>query len=272
MERFWSFVESRDECLLWHGPMACGQPQAHLQRRPRVRIRAAVVARHLAGLPPLPAGRFLVPSCGESACIRPEHRSEAHVGDLPHNSTEARVEQFWARVQRGAADECWPWDRVDTRRGRPSYGMTMLHGEPIGAHRLAYRLTHGDIPDGMYVCHTCDNPPCCNPAHLFLGTPAQNSADMVAKGRASRLGNPFGIGIPNGSDSPHAKLTDAQVIEARAKYASGGYTYKELAAEYGLTTMAMHRAVRGLSYPELPGAVARQVPYRARPKRVRQDA
>jgi hypothetical protein len=144
--------------------------------------------------------------------------------------------------------------------------MTTWHGQPIGTHRLAYRLTHGDIPDGMLVCHTCDNPPCCNPAHLWLGTNADNSADMSRKGRASRAGNPWGLGARRGSDAPNAKLTDEQVLEARSKYASGLYTFKTLAAEYGITTMAMHRTVRGLSYADLPGALPRQRPYRPRKK------
>lgn len=90
-------------------------------------------------------------------------------------------EMFWQRVARGDVDACWPW------LGKPhSNGYGRVGGKsPYRhfAHRMAYMLTYGAIPDGMFVCHTCDNRVCCNPAHLYLGDHRQNMRDMSVRGR-----------------------------------------------------------------------------------------
>lgn len=89
--------------------------------------------------------------------------------------------EFWRRVKKG--DGCWLW--VGDKRPR-GYGRFRADS----AHRVAYRLTRGDIPDGFFVCHHCDNPSCVRPDHLFLGTPADNVRDMIAKGRQRLVGRP----------------------------------------------------------------------------------
>lgn len=89
---------------------------------------------------------------------------------------------FWNWVDRSSPDGCWPW----TRSTFGGYGNLRMGKGKILAHRHAYQLTYGPIPSGMDVCHRCDNPPCCRPDHLFLGTHAENMADMVAKGRARK--------------------------------------------------------------------------------------
>lgn len=79
-----------------------------------------------------------------------------------------------------AKPDCREWPG---RKGRNGYGLLTLRGGTLYAHRVVWELVNGPIPEGMEVCHTCDNPPCCNPAHLFLGTHQDNMLDMAQKGR-----------------------------------------------------------------------------------------
>ena len=88
---------------------------------------------------------------------------------------------FWSRLDRSG--ECWEWQGSRTEHG---YGHLKFMGRYRPAHRVAYELAVGEIAPGLHVCHRCDNPPCCRPDHLFLGTPADNRADSMAKGRSIR--------------------------------------------------------------------------------------
>jgi hypothetical protein len=90
------------------------------------------------------------------------------------------AEEFWQNVKKGASDECWPWARATHPRG---YGRVWFGGKRVGAHRIAWELENGQIAPGLGILHSCDNPPCCNPAHLTPGTQAENLADMAKKGR-----------------------------------------------------------------------------------------
>jgi hypothetical protein len=92
------------------------------------------------------------------------------------------VEQFWAKVDVRGPEECWEWKRRRSHRG---YGETRWGGKTERANRRAWLLVNGPIPIGVSVLHHCDNPPCCNPAHLFLGTHTDNMRDMAAKGRTA---------------------------------------------------------------------------------------
>ena len=124
---------------------------------------------------------------------------------------------------------CWIWVKSWYLYG---YGKLYFAGE-IYAHRVSYKAFKGDIPEGFNVCHTCDTPPCVNPDHLFLGTKANNSADMVAKGRQTK-----------GEKRPNAKLRETQVREILTKDKTG-LPQPELARYYGVTKSTISSIVRG---------------------------
>lgn len=91
------------------------------------------------------------------------------------------ADRFWAKVQKAGPDDCWPWLASRMPKGYGKLGIAST--TPKLAHRVSWELHYGPIPEGLFVCHRCDNPPCVNPAHLFLGTCTDNLRDMVAKGR-----------------------------------------------------------------------------------------
>lgn len=91
-----------------------------------------------------------------------------------------RVQRFWVKAEKSAG--CWNWMAL---RNPSGYGVVNFKNKTRLAHRVAWELTHGEIPVGMYACHTCDNPSCINPDHLFLGTQADNMRDMMEKGRST---------------------------------------------------------------------------------------
>lgn len=147
--------------------------------------------------------------------------------------------RFWSKVRRGAPGECWPWTHATNEHG---YGVMRPTGARSGptlrAHRVALVL-NGRDPGDLIVRHRCDNPPCCNPAHLLVGTMAQNSADMVERGRSAR-----------GERSGMAKLTDADVLEVRSLSAAG-WKRKDVAARFGVSSPTITRIVKGEGWRHL---------------------
>lgn len=142
-------------------------------------------------------------------------------------------EYFEAHVQRDPRTGCWVWTGYRLK-GRMPYGQAKFEGFRGPAHRLAWLLLRGRLGVGELLCHTCDNPPCCNPDHLFVGTAADNSADMVAKGRQAK-------GERNGA----SHLTAVDVAAIRAAYAAGGVSHRVLGARYGVHYTAIGKITRG---------------------------
>ena len=142
------------------------------------------------------------------------------------------LERFGAKINKGEPDECWLWVGA---RNPSGYGKIKAHGGFLAAHRVAFALAHGPILPGMCVCHSCDNPPCCNPAHLFLGTNKDNTLDAIAKGRIA-IGRRCGAythpeNRPRGSSHGNAKLNEALVVAIR-RDGLAGISRKAIAEKY----------------------------------------
>ncbi len=149
------------------------------------------------------------------------------------------AERLWARVAK--SDGCWEWQGSLFRHG---YGQFQCFGKNWQTHRLAWALSHGrPIPAGLCVCHHCDNRRCVRPDHLFLGTPADNNADMVRKGRHRSMLPP----PRSGAQHPSAKLSNALAARIRELRADGWY-YREIASEIGLSIATVGRVVRAESW------------------------
>lgn len=154
------------------------------------------------------------------------------------------AERFWKKVRR--SEGCWLWTGTPDRKG---YGRFCHDYHIEFAHRVAYQIAYGEIPAGLYVCHHCDVPACVNPAHLFLGTLADNNADMRRKNRGCNP--PVGINSGTwtqarvkGEKHPRARLTWQAVQEMRAAY-KAGQSKETIAARYGMTPDYVRRVVKG---------------------------
>ena len=132
-----------------------------------------------------------------------------------------QAQKFWSNVDRGSKNNCWKWIGGYSGNG---YGKVTINKRQYRAPRAAYELTYGPIPEGLQVLHECDNPQCVNPAHLRLGTHADNMADKMAKGRHGGVSH---------------RLTAVERELLLSKHEQGGYTVAQLAQEFGVTPRAV---------------------------------
>lgn len=133
-------------------------------------------------------------------------------------------ESFWSRANK--TDNCWEY--TGPKNGfTQGYALTHYEGKYWTVSRLAWVLTYGSIPDGLLICHHCDNPRCVRPDHLFLGTYTDNNRDKSAKGRAKSGGDKL------------RKLTDEQIVEVFSKHRSGRYSTAMLGIEYNVSQQCM---------------------------------
>lgn len=158
-------------------------------------------------------------------------------------STDPVVVRLWGKVEIGGPDECWEWRGARSGGG---YGQLRVEGRTRNAHRLLVERTRG-LSEGEVVRHSCDNPPCCNPRHLLVGSSADNARDMVERGRQ----HPNSIGALRGSNHGRAKLTEDGVRDLRRRYAAGE-SATVLATEYGIARVRVARIAAGREWSHVP--------------------
>lgn len=142
------------------------------------------------------------------------------------NSPEHLVRRLANGIDEPREDGCWNWTRTTNGSG---YGMLTVAGRMVYAHRLAYELSHGAVPDGLHVLHSCDNPRCINPDHLSAGTRSQNMKECSERGRA-RIPKPIKRGEENGA----AKLQEVDIRSIRRLLVKGA-TQQSIADRFGVT-------------------------------------
>lgn len=169
-------------------------------------------------------------------------------------------EHFWTRVQENQETGCWEWQ--GSRNVKSGYGYLTAYAVfgrlPQPCHRVAWILTFGEIPDDLWVLHQCDNPPCVNPAHLFLGTVQDNATDKMAKGR-HRYGVRYGEEhwthkcperVAKREKHGGAKLTATQVEEIRQLHRDTLLTEQEIADRYGISRPAVSAIITNRHWRE----------------------
>ncbi len=173
-------------------------------------------------------------------------KNSGQLSNLPQKTLEQR---FWEKVDKTGPihpdlkTPCWIWTAATNPGG---YGQIRRGGrgsDLVLAHRLSWELARGFIPEALHALHKCDNPPCVNPAHLFLGTNQDNIDDRVSKGRPSVRSEQ----LPYGEAHRNAKLTAEVVREARVLFANGIFV-RVLATKYGVSSSTMYNALIGKTW------------------------
>jgi hypothetical protein len=273
-ERFWTHVDKQDNgCWIW-----IGKRKEKYYPGMRAENQVEECVHRLSwkiSYGNIPDEFDVRHKCNNKRCVNPEHLYLVSV-----NENDKIKERFWSKVDKsGGGNTCWAWLAATTRGG---YGNFSIDGKPRRAHRVVWEIVNGKIPDGLDCLHTCDNPPCVNPAHLFLGTKNDNMADMRAKGRfptgdkhwfrlrpgTAASGDNNGSRthpecLRRGSNHPskihpervargeqlnHNKLTKQSVVEIRKIYKTNSMSIDDLAKKYNVSTITISRAARNKTW------------------------
>jgi hypothetical protein len=165
------------------------------------------------------------------------YQARQHGFDIPKMKRGGKQPDFWSLIEIKSESECWNWNGKLNQWG---YGRYIFNGMYAMSHRVSYQLTTGKNIDGLIAMHICDNPACCNPKHIAIGTHADNQRDKFQKNRQAK-----------GEKNGQSLLTEAQVLEARQKYIPKIVTYKMLAKEYGVSRDTIQKAIRGIYWKHI---------------------
>lgn len=257
--RFWERVQKTESCWWWLGRLnADGYGRLTIGQMDFGAHRLSYQIHY----EPIPAGCVIAHLCDQPGCVRPDHlqavTQQANIRQmfargrgrpsgprarplvLNRRSLIAKpgtAAGFWTHADRGPG--CWTWTG---RRHEAGYGIVEKAGvsSPYRAHRLSWELTYGPIPKGLFVCHRCDNRLCVRPDHLFLGTHAQNMADMRAKGRDAR-------GVRTGNAT-----LDPERVQAMRRLQAVGLSYSRVAQLFGVSVMTAHSAITRRTWKHVP--------------------
>ena len=217
-------------------------------------------------------------SCNKVTKTQPPLRSDGSVAPKPQKHkplpldvtvySEGARERFWGKVKKGNSDDCWLWEGSLTHDG---YGRYSNSRKQHLAHRAAFRMEIGEIPEGLCVCHSCDTRACCNPNHLWLGTNWDNTLDSLHKGRLAtgdRSGRRKHPGnYPSGDDHPFrknplshafgesvntAKLRAEDVIRIRRLFGTGKHSILSLAHRFSVSESNIQFIVARRTWKHLP--------------------
>ena len=190
------------------------------------------------------------PRHGATLCRMHQWRLERHGSLDDRPSLEDRraardAVAYEKRLVRGGPDECWGWLGGKSKFG---YGQIRIWGKNLVAHRVSWIIHNGPIPDGVCVLHQCDNPPCTNPRHLFLGTKVDNNSDRDAKGRTNKCW--VGGVLYRGEQNGRHKLTDVDVLDIVGLHKKGVH-YRKISEGYNVTPAMIRHIVTGKNWKHI---------------------
>lgn len=210
MKTFFDRLEKGQSC--W--TLKSGIREKSSANAPSVTVQGYPVLAHRLSyeihIGPIPVGQEVYRTCGNNQCVNPEHlelRVSIHGKEI--------TARFFEKVNK--TETCWTWTGPTNGKG---YGLIEIEGKKILTHRWSYEHHKGQIPDGLLVCHECDNPPCVNPSHLWVGTQKDNVRDAIDKGRFNANG--WDIGTLR-RDSTHCAMGHEFTFENTGYQAKGRY-------------------------------------------------
>lgn len=183
----------------------------------------------------VPHKHVIQTTCGNNNCVYSGHLTATLINDV-YKSKLSDEDRFLSHVTK--TDYCWEWN-VPSGEG---YGFFYVSNKKVKAHRFSYQLYKEQIPEGMLVCHKCDNPRCVNPDHLFLGTGSDNQQDCVKKGRANRN---------KGEDAYNSKLTESDIRVIRWMR-DLGWTLESIGKSFGIKFQYVSKICRRQVWKHIP--------------------